>query len=158
KGRPLSRELGREARFDPAKAAAVTLSRLPFLVLAAVNLHLLGAGVLWVANHLGGFDTALLSFELSVRDGAYDLALLLLTWLLLPPYFEASTFPLHSDTRARQEGLDLLYRVQRLFILSARERVGALLLLAAGLFFWANPLRAAVDERTVVQEVRAGVG
>jgi hypothetical protein len=109
------REQGREAAFAPGKAAAVTLSRLPLLLLAAVNLHLLAQVGLWAAANPGGLDTALAAAVMSPGNPVYLVALVLLCWLLLAPYAEAANFLLHLDTRTRQEGLDLLYRVQRVF-------------------------------------------
>jgi hypothetical protein len=118
----LWRELTREAAFNPAKAAAVTLTRLPLLFLAALNLHLLFQVLLWVADNLAGFDVVLLAVELApFANPVYGLALLLLSWLLLAPFFEASNFLLHLDARTRQEGLDLFYRVQRVFPTSERQ-------------------------------------
>ncbi len=66
--------------------------------------------------NLGGFDTALLGVELTfLANPVYTTALFLLSWLLLTPFFEAGNFLLHTDIRTRQEGLDLQYRVQRVF-------------------------------------------
>jgi hypothetical protein len=131
--RPLAalRDLGRDARFDAARAAAVTLGRLPLFLVAALNLHLLLQVGLWTAGHLAGLDVAFVSFQLSLSSGAYVATLLMLAWLLLAPFAEASNFLLHLDMRTRQEGLDLLYRVQRAFPGGGNAR--ALLALLAGL-------------------------
>ncbi|HEY7424410.1 MAG TPA: DUF4129 domain-containing protein [Gemmataceae bacterium] len=112
----LFRELRRDAASAPMKAAAVVFSRLPLLMILAWQLDLLATSVLWVADNLGGFDTALLSAELSfLSNPVYTLAVFLLSWLLLTPFFEAGNFLLHTDIRTRQEGLDLQYRVRRIF-------------------------------------------
>jgi hypothetical protein len=118
----LWREVTGEAAFKPARAAAVTLTRIPLLILAALSLHLLLQILLWVADNLAGFDVVFLAVELEpLANPVYGLALLLLSWLLLAPFFEASNFLLHLDTRTRQEGLDLFYRVQRVFPVAAGE-------------------------------------
>lgn len=149
-------QLGREAFFAPGKAAAVTLGRLPLLLLTCLNLVLLVAAGLWVAGNLAGFDVAYLKVQLSASDPVYTTALVLLAWLLLAPFFEASNFLLHLDTRTRQEGLDLRFRVERVF---AVARKSAAVLLAAGLalFAGAGRLSAADASLDVVRSVRAGV-
>lgn len=112
----LFRELRGDASSAPMKAAAVVACRLPLLLLLAVQLHLLALALLWVADNLAGLDTALLSAELTfLGNPVYRIALLLLGWLLLTPFFEAGNFLLHTDIRTRREGLDLQYRVQRVF-------------------------------------------
>jgi hypothetical protein len=135
------RHIGREARFAPGKAAAVTLSRVPLLVLAFINLHLLVLAGLWVAGHLANLDVALLNFQLSLANPVYCVALVLLCWLLLAPFFEAGNFLLSLDTRTRQEGLDLLYRVQRVFALADRKRA-VLVLAVVGTFLFGPGLTA----------------
>jgi hypothetical protein len=133
----LWRELGREAAGDPAKAALVTLGRLPLLLVAALNLHLLAGALLWTAESLAGFDTALFGVSMSfLGNPVYTVGLLMLCWVLLAPYFEAANFLLHLDNRTRQEGLDLFFRVQRIFAAAGAGgvvRAGTLLLAAAGL-------------------------
>jgi hypothetical protein len=112
----LLRELRRDIAAAPGKAAALVLGRLPLLFLLAIQLHLLGKVVLWIADNLGGFDTTMLDVQLAfLGNPVYTMALFLLTWLLLTPFFEAGNFLLHTDIRTRQEGLDLQYRVQRAF-------------------------------------------
>ncbi len=165
----LWRELRRDAAFAPGKAAAITLSRLPLLLLAALELHLLASVLLWIGDNLGGFDTALLGVELTfLGNPVYTTALFLLSWLLLAPFFEASNFLLHTDVRTRQEGLDLQYRVQRVFTGLVRpdaetiptggrgRRVGALLLLA-GLMLTGRPARADEARLQAVRLVRQGI-
>jgi len=159
----LWRELRRDAAFAPGKAAAVTLCRLPLLLLAALELHLFGAAVLWIADNLGGFDTALLGAELTfLANPVYTTALFLLSWLLLTPFFEAGNFLLHADIRTRQEGLDLQYRVQRALAggtgvspagTSDRRRVGVSLLLAA-LLLTSRSARADEAQLDAVRSVR----
>ncbi len=155
------RELTREAAFNPGKAAVVTLTRVPLLVLAAINLHLLFQVLLWVGDNLAGFDVVLLAVEMEpFANPVYAVALLLLSWLLLAPFFEAANFLLYLDTRTRQEGLDLFYRVQRVFpsgeAVPAGRVVSAVLALA-GLFLTAGPARAGEPPLEAVRAVRAGV-
>ncbi|HEY7310713.1 MAG TPA: DUF4129 domain-containing protein [Gemmataceae bacterium] len=124
-GRARTGTLFRELRGDAAaaalKAAAVVACRLPLLLLLAVQLHLLALSILWVADNLAGLDTALLSAELTFGSNpVYTMALFLLSWLLLTPFFEAGNFLLHTDVRTRREGLDLQFRVQRVFSALAR--------------------------------------
>ncbi len=167
----LLRELRRDAASAPLKSAAITSCRLPLLLLVALELHLLGLAVLWIADNLGGFDTALLSVELTFwSNPVYTMALFMLSWLLLTPFFEAGNFLLHTDIRTRQEGLDLQYRVQRAFAGFLRsdakavpagvppsdrigKRIGALLLLAS-LFLMGHPARADEEQLEVVRSAR----
>ncbi len=155
----LWRELTREAAFNPGKAAAVTFSRFPLLLFAAVNLHLLGVAGLWIADNLAGFDTALLAVEMApLANPVYTSALLMLSWLLLAPYFEAANFLLHLDTRTRQEGLDLFYRVQRVFPAGAAAPAGraiALLLALAAFLPAAGPARADEPPRPTPEQVKS---
>ena len=122
-------EYVRQARYDTTKTAVVTLSRLALLVLLFINLHLLVEAGLWVLNSLAGFDAAFVALQMTLANPVYDLALVLLAWLLLAPFFEASNFLLHVDARTRQEGLDLQIRVQNVFPTAERRRVGALAVL-----------------------------
>ncbi len=162
-------ELAREAAFDPTKAAVVVLVRLPLLLLAALNIHILLLAALWAAEAFAGLQTALLSVQLSLfSNSVYTVGLFLLCWLLLSPFFEASNFLLHLDTRTRQEGIDLLYRIQRVFhteepaaagpepALPAARSVRTALLAAAALFL-AGPASAEETERDVVHAVRLDV-
>jgi hypothetical protein len=140
------KQLGREARFDPLKTCFVVLSRLPLLLLAVINIHVCLLGLVWVAGNLAGFDTAVLSVQLDDVPGnrAYILSLFLFAWWLLSPYYEASNFLLYLDTRMRQEGLDLLYHVQRLFATERKTAGVAVVLLAVGgLLFAGSGLVAA---------------
>ncbi len=149
-------QLGREAFFAPGKAAAVTLGRLPLLLLTCLNLGLLVAVGLWVAGNLAGFDVAYLKVQLSAGDPVYTTALVLLAWLLLAPFFEASNFLLHLDTRTRQEGLDLRFRVERVFAVG-RKSAAVLLVVGLGLLVGSARLSAADQPLDVVRSVRAGV-
>jgi hypothetical protein len=154
----LFRELRRDAASAPMKAAAIVLSRLPLLGILTLQLHLLAISVLWVADNLGGFDTALLSAELSfLSNPVYTIALFLLSWLLLTPFFEAGNFLLHTDIRTRQEGLDLQHRVRRAF--TSLVRAGALLMLG-GLWLVGGPVRAddeQLEQLETVRSVRQGI-
>jgi hypothetical protein len=159
-------ELGRETAFAPGKAAAVTLSRAPLLLLVFLNLYVFIAVGLWVGDNLCGFDLAFAGAVLSLGNPAYVTALVLFSWLLLTPYFETSNFLLHSDTRTRREGLDLLYRVQRLFPLPDKpasprasaisRKVGTLAVLALSLSL-ASPLSAGEPPADAVKAVCKGV-
>jgi hypothetical protein len=110
-----------------------------------------------VAGNLAGLDVAYLKVQLSAGDPVYATALVLLAWLLLTPFFEASNFLLHLDTRTRQEGLDLRFRVERVFAVVGKR--SAALLLAVGLGAFAGPgrLSAAEQPSDVVHTVRVGV-
>ena len=150
--------IGQEARFDPGKTSGVVFCRLPMLVMAFVNAHLLVLVAVWVAGNLGGFDVALLDFELSLSNSVYDFALFLAVWLLLAPFFEASNYLLYLDTRTRQEGLDLLYRVQRAFSAVDPKRVAVILATLAGWLFLVPslPMQAApaADRVATIRIVR----
>jgi hypothetical protein len=114
RGDSLLGELRRDAA-AMGKAAIFVFLRLPLLFLLVVQLHLLAEIILWAAENFGGLDTAMLDIELNfLGNPIYTLAIFLLGWLLLSPFFEASNYLLHTDIRTRQEGLDLQYRVQRL--------------------------------------------
>ena len=135
-------EYARQARYDPTKTAVVTWSRLALLVLLFINLHLLVEAGLWVLTSLAGFDAAFVALQLTLANPVYDLALVLLAWLLLAPFAEASNFLLHMDARTRQEGLDLQIRVQNAFPTAERKRVGALVVLLGAFFFGAGSTHA----------------
>jgi hypothetical protein len=160
-------ELAREAAFDPAKAATVTLLRLPLLLVAAVNVHILLLAALWAAEAFAGLETALLSVQLGLfTNPIYTVGLLLLCWLLLTPFFEASNFLLHLDTRTRREGIDLFYRIQRVFpaadaapaaVGPSARQVGAMLLALAGTLLAAPAASAAESERDAVRAARTVV-
>jgi hypothetical protein len=132
----------RQARYDTTKTAVVTLSRLALLVLVFINLHLLIEAGLWVLSSLAGFDAAFVALQMTLANPVYDLALVLLAWLLLAPFSEASNFLMHVDARARQEGLDLQIRVQNVFPTAERKRVGALAVLMGVLCIGAGSAHA----------------
>jgi hypothetical protein len=168
------RTVGRDLPRQSGKAAAVTFIRLPLLLLAVLNLLLLGSLVLEIAGELGGLDTALLSAILFLDNPVYVAALAVVAWVLLAPYTEAANYLLHVDTRARYEGLDLWYRVRRLFPVRpasrgpetpdqparpARQQAAlplALLLGLGGLFGVGQPA-AAGEQLDKVRQARAGV-
>ncbi len=132
----------RQARYDTTKTAVVTLSRLALLVLLIINLHLLIEAGLWVLSSLAGFDASFVALQMTLANPVYDLALILLSWLLLAPFFEASNFLMHVDARTRQEGLDLQIRVQNVFPTTERRRVGALAVLIGVLLVGAGSAHA----------------
>jgi hypothetical protein len=136
-------EFMRLARFDAGKVGLATVSRLPLLVMAFLNVLLLLGGALWVVDTMAGFDMAFVGAQMTTDNPTYVAAVFLLTWMLLAPFFEACNFLLHTDARTRVEGLDLQFRVQRLFATVERRRVGALLLLAGAFFLTAGAARAA---------------
>ncbi len=132
----------RQARYDPTKTAVVTLSRLALLLLLFINLQLLIEAGLWVLTSLAGFDAAFVALQMTLANPVYDLALALLSWLLLAPFAEASNFLMHLDARTRQEGLDLQLRVQNVFPTTERRRIGALAVLIGLFFIGGGPVRA----------------
>jgi hypothetical protein len=143
--------VGREAGFETGKASLVVLVRLPLLALGVVNLAVAVAVGLWVADNFAGVETSFVAVQLSPLNPVYLVALLLLCWLLLAPYFEACNFLLYVDSRTRQEGLDLMFRVRRAFAdrppapaekAPRRPGVVALLALTAGLLLAPAPTRA----------------
>jgi len=151
---------GHEVQRHPAKAAAVTLSRVVLLLLAVINLHMLVQLGLW-AGSLAGLDTALLGILISLGNPVYLVSLVLLSWLLLAPYAEAVNYLLHVDARARFEGLDLWYRVRRLFPVADKtgsgRRVGILLLALGTTLLGTTPAHADEARLTAVQRAREQV-
>src|SRR5262249_17556143 len=145
---------GQAGQRQPGKSAAVVLCRLPLLVLATINLFMAIHIGLWSAEHLGGLDIARLPLLFSAGNPVYLAALLMLAWLLLAPYFEASNYLLHVDSRARYEGLDLWYRVQRYFPARAKVRAGVFLL-GLGLAGFAGQKLSAEESRlTAIEAAR----
>jgi hypothetical protein len=147
----------RDARRQPARSAAVVLSRLPVLLIAVANLFLLVKTGLWAAENPAGLDVAFLDLLLSSSNPAYVVILVGLAWLLLTPYFEASSFLLHLDNRVRHDGLDLAYRVRALFPVFDKGR-GAVVLALGGLLLLAGPARAEDDRLTAVRWLRTDLG
>ena len=147
----------RLARYDTAKVGVVTLGRLLLVVLVFVNLHLLVEAGLSVLDSVAGFDAAFVAMQLTIANPVYDLALALLSWLLLAPFFEASNFLLHVDARTRQEGLDLQMQVQSVFSTVERRRVGALAVFIGFVFLGAAAADAAETRYDAVHAARATV-
>jgi hypothetical protein len=153
-----------QTRRQAGKVALVTLCRPLLLLFACLNGLTLATIGLWVADHFGGFDVALAAHVLTPANPVWVVSVGLLAWLLLVPYFEASNYLLHADDRARYEGLDLWYRVRRLFPASAKglTRVALLglgLLALAASPAWADQRRDAVQDARkeiarITQEVR----
>jgi hypothetical protein len=148
--------VSRTLQLHPGKAAAIVLSRLLLHVFAVLNLYLLAAAGLWVAGNLAGLDTALAGVVVSLGNPVCVVILVLLGWLLLAPFSEAAGFLLHADLRARYEGLDLWYRVERHFPPGERRRVGAAVLALLAVLLFALPVRAE-DRLRVVQQARGEV-
>jgi hypothetical protein len=146
---------GRETQRHAGKAAVVTLSRLALLAVVVINLHLFIRAGLWIMDQLAGFDMALPTQVLTPFNPVYDLALILLAWLLLAPYAEACNYLLHVDARARYEGLDLWYRGQRLFPAFDRTRAGAVLLVLAAVLLGSSVARADDARLSSVRTARA---
>jgi len=119
---------GAEARRQPGKVAAIVCTRLILLLIALVNLFLLTHALLWVAESMLGFDLALVGVVLGFDNAVFLLILVIVAWIALTPFFEACNYLLHTDARARYEGLDLWYRVRRLFPLVDRRAAVAVLL------------------------------
>jgi hypothetical protein len=85
----------------------------------------------------------------SGSNPVYDVLLGLAAWILLAPYGEAATFLLHADARARFEGLDLWYRVRRLFPALHKSRAGLILLTLGATLAPAAGLHADTSLETV---------
>ena len=107
------------------KTTVVTLSRLAVLVLLFINLHLLIEAGLWVLSSLAGFDAAFIALQLTLANPVYDLALILLAWLLMAPFSEASNFLMHIDARARKRDWICKFDVQNVFPTAEWRRVKA---------------------------------
>jgi Domain of unknown function (DUF4129) len=156
--------LGREVRFNPARSAVVVLTRIPIFAFALVNLVILVQAAVWGAGNLGGFNVALLGVEFSWHNWVFLVAGGLFCWMVLTPYFEASNFLLHLDTRVREEGLDLHYRVERVFPLAPgrtagqeAKRLGASAVILALLLIMPGQADAEAP-RDTVRTVRTQVG
>jgi len=145
-----------EAQRQAGKAAALALARPPLWALAALNLHLLVRAGLWVGDDLAGFDWALPAAVLTLANPTYGAVLILLSGLLLAPFFEAANYLLHVDARARYEGLDLWYRVRQLFPAAAALVLLGVLTAPASAAD-GGPRAAVGAARQVVATVRAEV-
>jgi hypothetical protein len=144
------RRASRAGGRHPLKATVIVLSRLVLLAFAALNLHVFGHFALWAAEALGGFDVALARLLCSLTNPPYLIALVVLAWWLLTPYFEAVNYLFFVDDRTRYEGLDLWYRVEDAFPQLRKKASVAILLLSAALV-GISPVSA--DER--LDDVRA---
>jgi Domain of unknown function (DUF4129) len=158
------RTASQESQRQPGKTAAVVLCRIPLLFFAVINLFLTIRVGFWTVDHLGGFDLARIELFFSLSNPVYLTALLMLSWMLLAPYAEAANYLLHVDARARYEGLDLWYRVQRYF--PVRETVTAVLALLATAGFALVPASATASDsraasvaesRRAVQAIRSEI-
>jgi hypothetical protein len=148
------RESARALQRNSAKVVAVGIARLAATAFVFLNLHFLASGALWAMANLVGFDVALLNVQLVLTNPAYCVSLVLLAWWLLAPFAEACNYLLHVDTRVRYEGLDLWHRVQRLFPLTVRKQVGAILLATAGVGALASQVRAEDERRPAIAAAR----
>jgi hypothetical protein len=130
----------RQTRRQGGKVALVMVTRPFMLLFACVNgLTFIILG-LWAVDHFAGVDVALAERVVTPVNPVFVVSVGLLAWLLLVPYFEASNYLLHADDRARYEGLDLWYRVRRLFPAPAAS--AKVLLLLLGLLLFATPVQA----------------
>jgi hypothetical protein len=145
----------REAQRQAGKAAALTAGRLALWIVALINAHVFLLVGLWIADDLAGFDLARLGVLLSLHNPIYGVILTLLAWLLITPFAEASNYLFHVDARTRYEGLDLWYRIRRLFPGSAAPAGGAaVLLLAIGAVLLGALPGWGADRLTVIGDVR----
>ncbi len=106
---------GRQSQRHLGKATVVALARVGMVLLAVLNVHGVIQVVLWTGDQMAGLDLAVAEIVLTLANPVYDLVLFLLAGLLLAPYAEACNYLLYVDARARFEGLDLWYRVRRVF-------------------------------------------
>jgi hypothetical protein len=145
------------------RACVIVLVRVLVFVFALLNLHLFGGFGLWTAENLAGVDVALLSVVCSLGNPGYLLALAAIVWWLLTPLNEALNYLFFVDARTRYEGLDLWQRVDELFPVRQRSKVGAALvaltvgLLAAGTAVAEEPLAAVRAARQEIAAIRAEV-
>jgi hypothetical protein len=145
----------RDSLRQPSKATILVLVQILMFFMAVVNIHLLLQFGLSVAS-VTGVDTAVLRYVLSPANSIYILALMLLVWMASAPLSEAIQFLFYVDSRARHEGLDLWFRVERSFPSTGRTatRVGAALV---GLLLFIQPAVAAQASADSVKKVRAEV-
>jgi hypothetical protein len=147
----------RQAQRQMGKALALSVCR-PFLLLfAGVNLFMSVKVLLWVAENLAGLDIALLDVVLAWNNPIYRASLLFLVILLMLPFGEATNYLFHIDARARFEGLDLWYRVRRLFPVVDR-RLAMLLVLALGAALIPSAAAAADPRLDGVRAARKEIG
>jgi hypothetical protein len=138
----------------PGKAWVLGTTRLILWLLTGVNLYLFLRVGLWAAENLAGLDTSFLRLLLTPGNSIFLLALAALAWWLLAPFNEAVNYLFLVDARTRYEGLDLWYQVEQRFPAARASKVGAVLLLAAGLLLPAGPARAGAARLRDVREAR----
>jgi hypothetical protein len=149
------KEAARQSQRQAGKVMAIVMTRPLLLLLTTFNLSMLVQMILSVGDQLAGLDLAVLEIILAPTNPIYDAAIVLVAWLLLTPFFEASNYLLYVDARARYEGLDLWYRVRRHFPLPAKAAGAALVLFA--LFFAASPALAADKPLPALRQVRVEI-
>jgi hypothetical protein len=145
---------------QPGKAFAILATRVLLFIIAGLNLHALVLLTLGFADSFLGLNVAYAQHLLTLGNLTYFLALLLLTHVLLAPYFEVVHYLFHLDARTRYEGLDLWFRVQRQFPAPPKAVTAAALALAAVLVpFVRAPARAddLADPRAAVGQLRKDV-
>lgn len=126
-------EAVRENRPQMWKVVVVAGTRPILLLMACINLFLFIQVGLWAAENLLGFNLAVVGVALGGGNALFLLSLALGAYILLAPFAEAANYLLHVDARARYEGLDLWYRVRRLFPDDRRAALVLLLSLGAAL-------------------------
>ena len=147
-----------EAQQEAGKTAIIRVCRSAIFVMAIINLHALVQIVLWTAEHLGGLETAWLGVVLSFANPVHIATLTATFWLLMTPFAEATNYLLNVDRRARTEGLDLWYRVRRLFPLDVKSLAGMMLTLVVGLSWSFGTVHAADGKLRLIREVRSELG
>ncbi len=150
------REVGRQLR----KAIGLVVTRLLLILFLAFNLDAVVGICLWLGDNFLGLEVAYLDRFLGWANTVYLLALFLFSALLLAPYMEIVNYLFHLDARARYEGLDLWYRVQRQFPAPPKAVVAASV--AALLCFLSLGMSAAqaavvADNQAAVRELRQAV-
>lgn len=149
-------EASRQCQRQFGKTTVAMLVRAPLGLLAACTLHSAVGLVLLLLDAFVGVDVGLADHALSpFSNPIYHAALLGLSYLLLNPFFEATNYLLYLDARTRYEGLDLWYRVRRLFPLGTKTLAGLLFL--AVVFRPGVELQAADQRRETVQGIRQDV-
>jgi hypothetical protein len=140
------------------RACMLLLLRGLLFLFALLNLHLFWAFGLWTAENLAGVDVALLGVLCSLGNPAYLLALTAIAWWLLAPLNEALNYLFFVDARTRYEGLDLWQRVDELFPVRQRSKVGAVVIAVIGSLLTGSPACAEeplASVRAARQEISA---
>jgi len=149
-------EASRQCQRQFGKTTLAILIRAPLGLLAVCTLHSAVGLVLLVLDAFIGVDVGLADHALSpFSNPIYHAALLGLSYLLLNPFFEATNYLLYLDARTRYEGLDLWYRVRRLFPVGNKTLAGLLFL--AVVFWPVVELQAADQRRETVRSIRQDV-